>query len=136
MSRAQREKGKRGERMWRDELRAAGFLSAERAGYKQARTGSGGADVEDHETPCHWEVKFVERLNVREAFVQSMAACPGGKIPVVAHKTSRSGWLVTLDAGDFLTILRRSDLVGDGNQNLRPGAPAGSNQRAPQKENP
>jgi hypothetical protein len=100
MSKAQREKGKRGERMWRDKLREYGF-EAERAGYKQAHLGSGGADVEDN-SGIWWEVKFVERLNVREAYEQAAAACPMGMPPAVAHKTSSEPFLVTLAGEDFL----------------------------------
>lgn len=100
MSKAQREKGKRGERLWRDKLRELGF-EAERAGYKQAHLGSGGADVEDN-SGFWWEVKFVERLNVREAYRQASDACPIGVPPAVAHKTSNAAFLVTLAGEDFL----------------------------------
>jgi hypothetical protein len=100
MSRAQRDKGKRGERLWRDVLRSYGF-EAERAGYKQAHLGSGGADVEDN-SGFWWEVKFVERLNVRQAYEQAAAACPLGVPPAVAHKTSNEPFLVTIAGEDFL----------------------------------
>ena len=103
MSRAQREKGKRGERLWRDELRAYGF-TAERAGYKQAHLGAGGADVED-DTGWWPEVKFVETLNVRKAYEQAETACPIGVPPYVAHKTSAKPWLATLAGSDFLRVL-------------------------------
>jgi hypothetical protein len=103
MSKAQREKGKRGERLWRDVLRAYGF-EAERAGYKQARLGSGGADVEDN-SGLWWEVKFVEKLNVRQAYEQASEACPLGQIPAVAHKTSSEPFLVTIAGEDMLAIL-------------------------------
>jgi hypothetical protein len=103
MSKAQREKGKRGERLWRDVLRAYGF-EAERAGYKQARLGSGGADVEDN-SGIWWEVKFVEKLNVRQAYEQASEACPLGTAPAVAHKTSSKPFLVTIAGEDMLAIL-------------------------------
>jgi hypothetical protein len=35
----------------------------------------------------------------------------GSKIPVVAHKRNGRPWLCIITAEDFLTILRRSDLV-------------------------
>jgi len=115
MSRAQREKGKRGERMWRDKLREHGF-EAERAGYKQAHLGSGGADVED-DSGIWWEVKFVEKLNVREAYRQAAAACPIGTPPAVAHKTSSEPFLVTLAGEDFLLVLaelrKRKQLISE-----------------------
>jgi hypothetical protein len=103
MSKAQREKGKRGERLWRDKLREHGF-EAERAGYKQAHLGSGGADVED-DSGIWWEVKFVEKLNVREAYRQASLACPIAVPPAVAHKTSSEPFLVTLAGEDFLLLL-------------------------------
>jgi len=115
MSRAQREKGKRGERMWRDKLREHGF-EAERAGYKQAHLGSGGADVED-DSGVWWEVKFVEKLHVREAYRQASGACPIGVPPAVAHKTSSEPFLVTLAGEDFLLILaelrKRKQLISE-----------------------
>jgi hypothetical protein len=107
MSKMSREKGKRGERLWRDLVRSVGgFVEAVRAGYKQAAFGGGGADVED-DSGFWWEVKFVEALNVRRAYEQAAAAAPLDKTPAVAHKTSRSIWLVTLAGEDFLRILRR-----------------------------
>jgi hypothetical protein len=105
MSRAQRQKGKRGELLWRDMLRAHGF-EAQRAGFKQAHLGSGGADVEDN-SGFWWEVKFVEKLNVRQAYEQAAAACPLATAPAVAHKTSAKIWLATLAGEDLLRILRK-----------------------------
>jgi hypothetical protein len=103
MSRAQREKGKRGERLWRDALRTYGF-DAQRAGYKQAHLGAGGADVEDN-SGWWWEVKFVEKLNVRQAYEQAATACALATPPAVAHKTSSKPWLVTTAGEDFLRVL-------------------------------
>lgn len=115
MSRAQREKGKRGERLWRDKCREHGF-EAHRAGYKQAHLGSGGADVED-DSGIWWEVKFVEKLNVREAYRQASEACPIGVPPAVAHKTSSEPFLVTLAGEDFLLLLadlrKRKQLISE-----------------------
>jgi hypothetical protein len=115
MSKAQREKGKRGERLWRDKLREHGF-EAERAGYKQAHLGSGGADVED-DSGIWWEVKFVEKLNVREAYRQASLACPIAVPPAVAHKTSSEPFLVTLAGEDFLLLLaelrKRKQLISE-----------------------
>lgn len=105
-----RSKGARGERGWRDILREHGFLSA----YRTAQRCGAGAtgDVETPELPfLHFEVKNVERLNIRRAHAQAQRDSGEEKIPVVAHKSARSEWLVTLRAGDFLNILRRSDLV-------------------------
>ena len=60
-----REKGKRGERQWRDELRANGY------GARRGQQFSGSAESPD--VVCeglpwiHFEVKAVERLNIEEA---------------------------------------------------------------------
>ena len=124
MSRAQREKGKRGERLWRDVLRMFGF-EAERAGYKQAHLGSGGADVED-DSGLWWDVKFVEVLNVRRAYEQAAAACPIGLPPAVAHKTSSKPWLVTMAGEDFLGLLRKlreAERLAATENSGTPGAP-------------
>lgn len=108
MSRSSKEKGKRGERLWRDMLRSAGFLKAYRS--QQFAGSEHSADVNCPELPSlHFEVKFVEKLNVREAVRQVQRDC-GSKTPVVAHKTSREDWLVTMTASDFLSIIQRSDL--------------------------
>jgi hypothetical protein len=127
MSRLSRNKGKRGERLWRDVVRSVGgFVEAVRAGYKQAAFGGGGADVED-DSGMWWEVKFVESLNVRRAYEQAAEAAPLSQTPVVAHKTSRSIWLVTLAGEDFLRILRRlrevERLLAEA-EGTTPGAPS------------
>jgi len=99
-----REKGKRGERQWRDELRAQGF---------QARRGqqfSGSPDSPD--VVCeqlrwiHFEVKAVEKLNVQDAIDQAGRDC-GGKVPIVAHRRSFRPWLVTMEAETFFRMLRK-----------------------------
>ena len=98
-----REKGKRGERQWRDELRANGF---------QARRGqqfSGSPDSPDVVCPAlpwmHFEVKAVERLNIEDAMEQARRDAEA-KIPVVAHRRNFRPWLVTMDAETFFQFLR------------------------------
>ena len=57
----------------------------------------------------HQEVKFVERLNLRAAMEQSErdARDEGrGNLPIVAHKTSRKEWLVTMRAADWFRLFR------------------------------
>lgn len=115
MGKSQREKGKRGERQWRDKLRAAGFNPATtyRASQYSGKAPDGSsADVVCAELPdIYWEVKNVERLNVWSAYEQAKQDAGGGKIPVVAHTKNQYPWLVTIDGEQFLDILRRSDLV-------------------------
>ena len=98
-----REKGKRGERLWRDELRANGYAA------RRGQQFCGSADSPD--VVCqelswiHFEVKCVERLNIEEAMEQARREC-GGKTPVVAHKRNYRAWLVTMSAETFFRLIR------------------------------
>lgn len=107
-----RAKGCRGEREWRDQLREAGFLNARRG--QQYAGGTDSPDVICPELPdVHFEVKRVESGNPYNWHDQ--ASCDAaGKIPIVAHKRNGKKWLVILEAGHFLDIIRRSDLVDHG----------------------
>lgn len=100
-----RAKGARGERLWRDVLREAGFTA--RRGQQFAGGGDSPDVVCDEMTETfHPEVKFVEKLNLRDAMEQAQRDATDGKIPYVAHKTKSRPWLVTIDAQDFLTLAR------------------------------
>ena len=105
-----RQKGKRGERAWRDELRANGY---------EARRGqqfSGSPDSPDVICDAlpwlHFEVKCVERLNIEDAMEQARRdanqklKAETGRIPIVAHKRNHRGWLVTMDAETFFRFVR------------------------------
>lgn len=108
MAKASKDKGKRGERMWRDELRAAGFTAC------RGQQFAGSADspdvvCEEMRLHFHAEVKFVEKLSLREAMRQAEADAGKDALPriaYVAHKTSRAPWLVTLRGHDFLALAR------------------------------
>jgi len=98
-----REKGKRGERAWRDELRANGF---------DARRGvqfAGGPDSPDVVCPAlpglHQEVKCVEKLNL-EAACEQAARDGNGKPWIVAHRRRFKGWRVTMPSDLFFSLLR------------------------------
>jgi Holliday junction resolvase len=95
-------KGKRGEREWRDELRARGYDA------RRGQQFSGTPDSPDVVCPdlpgFHFEVKTVERLNVNEAMDQAVNDA-GQNIPVVAHKRNRGDWLVTMRASDWFELL-------------------------------
>lgn len=105
-----REKGKRGERRWRDVLRAAGFEKARRG--VQFSGSPDSPDVACPELPgIHFEVKAVEALNIWRAMAQSIADAGAQKIPIVAHTRNRSGWLVTMRAEDWLALIRQTDHV-------------------------
>ena len=106
-------KGKRGERQWRDQLRDAGFLKAHRG--QQFKGTPDSPDVQCPELPnLHFEVKAVEALNVWKAMQQAIDDAGVDKIPVLAHKRNRSGWLVTMRAEDWLDLIRESDWVDGG----------------------
>src|SRR5438046_170574 len=64
-----REKGKRGERQWRDELRANGY--AARRGQQFSGSAESPDVVCDALPWVHFEVKAVERLNIEEAMEQA-----------------------------------------------------------------
>ena len=108
-----REKGKRGERQWRDELQANGY--AARRG-QQFVGGPESPDVVcDQLSWVHFEVKAVERLNIRDAMDQAMRECGVRKVPIVAHKRSFRGWLVTMEAETLFRLLR-GDFPTEGNK--------------------
>lgn len=104
-----REKGKRGERQWRDELRANGYDA------RRGQQFSGSPDSPD--VACeqlrwvHFEVKAVEKLNVQDAMDQARRdagrlATGCHKVPIVAHKRNFREWLVTMTAEVFFRFLR------------------------------
>ncbi len=105
-----REKGKRGERQWRDELRAHGYDAW------RGQQFAGSPDSPDVVCPdlagIHFEVKAVERLNIYDAMEQARRDCrtqnaEGGmqKVPVVAHRRRFWGWLVTMEAEAWFTLV-------------------------------
>jgi hypothetical protein len=95
------QKGKRGERAWRDELIAHGYQA------RRGRQFSGSPDSPDVVCPdlrdFHFEGKTVERLRIHEAMAQAINDA-GGKIPVVAHKRNRGEWLITMRATDWFKL--------------------------------
>ncbi len=97
-----REKGKRGERQWRDELRGHGY-SARRG--QQFSGSPDSPDVICHELGhLHFEVKAVEKLNIQDAMEQARRDS-GAKVPIVAHKRKHQSWLVTMGAETFFKFL-------------------------------
>ena len=98
-----RAKGVRGELEWAAYLRDRGHFA--RRGQQYA----GGNDSPDVVTdlPLHFEVKRVQRLDLRAAMLQAVTEAPNDKTPVVAHRRNREPWLITLRADDFF------DLIGE-----------------------
>ena len=108
-----RQKGARGERQWRDELRANGFDA------RRGQQFAGSPDSPDVVCPAlpwiHFEVKAVERLNIEDAMEQARTDCGSRnadcglkkqKIPMVAHRRNFRPWLVTMEAEAFFRLLR------------------------------
>jgi len=98
-----RQKGARGERLWRDELREAGFTA--RRG-QQFAGGTDSPDVICEELKnLHMEVKFVQALNLDNACAQAERDA-ANKAWIVAHKKNGKRWKVTMDASLFFQLLR------------------------------
>lgn len=99
-----REKGKRGERQWRDELRANGY--AARRGQQYA----GGADspdvVCDELSWAHMEVKFTERFNLYDALDQAIHDAGVKRVPFVMHKRNFRRWVVVMEGETFFRLVR------------------------------
>ena len=108
-----RDKGARGERKWRDQLREAGFKAIR--GCQHSARDADGTEAPDVICPSlpgiHHEVKFVEKLNVQNAMDQAIRDAKEHQIPVVAHKKKNCDWLVTVRADDWFRIIKESDLV-------------------------
>jgi hypothetical protein len=98
-----RQKGKRGERQWRDELRANGYDA--RRGQQFCGSPDSPDVICDALPWLHCEVKCVERLNIEDAMAQSRRDA-GVKVPIVAHKRNFRSWLVTMDAETFFRLVR------------------------------
>lgn len=110
-----RQKGARGERMFRDELRAAGWHGdgedATIRGCQNAGRGAGGTAAPDVIVPLlarfHWEIKFRERGNPRQALEQAVSDACREQIPIVGFKKSYADWIVCLSLENFFEICRQ-----------------------------
>lgn len=102
MGKAQRDKGKRGEREWAAVCRENGYDC--RRGQQYCGT-NGDADVIGL-PGVHIEVKRVERLNIETAMSQARRDAKPGEIPIVAHRRNNCRWLVTMDAENWFEIYR------------------------------
>jgi Holliday junction resolvase len=123
-----REKGKRGERAWRDALREAGFDA--RRGQQFSGSPESPDVVCDDLWWMHFEVKCVERLNIEDAMDQARRDA-GGAVPVVAHKRRHRRWLVTLEAKDFFRLLRGDLPTGNAERGVRSGDGKAAAQHGP-----
>jgi len=98
-----RAKGARGERLWRDELRAQGFTA------RRGQQFSGSPDSPDvvceELKELHQEVKFVQSLNLDKACEQAERDSRG-KPYIVAHRKNNKKWKVTMPSDLFFSLLR------------------------------
>lgn len=100
MGKSERDKGKRFERLIANVLKGRGYDARRGQQYSGA---SGDADVIGLDG-IHIECKAVERLNIHNAYTQSMNDARDGEVPVVIHKRNRGPILVTLGLSDFLDM--------------------------------
>lgn len=98
-----RQKGARGERMFAQLLRCHGY-EAERG--CQHAGGKDSPDVKSNMAGVHWEVKFVEKLNLYDAIEQSKKDAGENEMPLVAHKRSRTEWFVTMSFNDWIKLFK------------------------------
>lgn len=98
-----RAKGARGERLWRDELRAQGFTA------RRGQQFAGGPDSPDviceELSNLHMEVKRVQNLNLDKACEQAERDSRG-KPWIVASRKNNKPWKVTMSSETFFKLLR------------------------------
>ena len=107
--RASRNKGKRGERELANMLKARGFDA--RRGV-QFKGGINSPDVicESLEF-IHMEAKWVEALNIYNAYKQSKDDSGKEKIPVVVHKKSHREVMVTMSFFDWINLVQCAMMI-------------------------
>jgi len=100
-------KGKRGERAWRDFLRAVGVSA------RRGRQFSGSPDSPDvvSDDGFHWEVKWVENLNIWKAMAQAVHDAGKDKIPAVAFKKNGTNWMICMRAEDLQDFIHYKALL-------------------------
>jgi len=98
-------KGAVGEREFAKLLCEHGFESHRG---RQYCGGNDSADVKCSELDdmINFEVKRVERLNLEAAFKQAEGDSKGKTIPVVSHRRNSGKWMITLEAREYLAMLR------------------------------
>ena len=103
MGKAEREKGKRGEREVAKILREHGFTDARRTQQFAGRTGDS-SDVVGLEG-FHIEVKRQEKAAIYEWRAQARRDC-GPDTPIVVFRRSGDPWMVLIDLEDFLEVIK------------------------------
>lgn len=104
MTKASRERGKRGERQFAKELQDRGLVA--RRG-QQFRGGPDSPDVICESLPdLHFEVKNREQHRPWDWMAESCCDMGPGQIPVVAMKRNRKPWLVVMRLDDFVEMAK------------------------------
>lgn len=101
-------KGIRGEYLWAEKCREAGFKNVHRCGQAMYQSGAEVADVVGLPY-IHQEVKNSERLNPWQAMWQSWRdskEAGHGELPIVAWKKNNQPWLVVMYSEDWFRIYR------------------------------
>jgi len=100
-------KGARGEREFASFIREQGW-DAIRGCQNAGRDKSGHAapDVLCPDLPIHFEVKRVEKLQIRKALSQAIADAEPGQVPVVAWRENHSDWVAILKMDDLMNFVR------------------------------
>ena len=74
---------------------------------QQHRGGPDSPDVVSSIPNTYIEVKFREQLNVYEALAQAEKEARLTEVPVVFHRRKRTGWVVSLDADEYLKLMEK-----------------------------
>lgn len=105
-----REKGKRGERLWRDELIKHGYERSRRG--QQFSGNEDSPDVICEDLPhLHFEVKYTQRLELEKAIAQAINDCGKTKLPIVAsYRTGGSlkQWVISMPASVFFNLIENN----------------------------
>ena len=98
-----RQKGARGERLFRDWLIERGHTA------RRGQQFSGGSEspdvVSDLDDLVHWEVKLTETCSPYKYLDQAINDAAVTQIPAVVHKQSRKEWIAFIRAEDLLKLL-------------------------------
>ena len=100
-----RAKGKRGELSLARKIREHGLPARRGQQYSGA---NGDADVVGL-PGIHIECKWVEKLNIWDAYDQANRDAKRGEIPIVCHKKNGTKWLVSMDLDDWLEMYKEAE---------------------------
>jgi hypothetical protein len=102
MSRASREKGKRGEREFAEVLRGMG-INARRA--QQFAGNEGTADLKTSIPGLHVEVKRRANIGAARFMDQAERDCLPNDLPIVALREDRGSWLILVKAQELPRLI-------------------------------